>query len=320
MSKLMSKPTSKPLKALLFSLCFALAATALAQAQPAPECFEHAFAEVNGVNYHYVSGGEGPAVVLLHGWPETWYVWRNVMPQLAEAGYTVVAPDLRGMGETEIAEGGYDARTVASDIRALTEELGIARHYLAAHDIGVWSAYAYTNEYPDAVEAFVVLDVVLMDERFDEFSRPSAEGNFWHFAFFDAEGLPEFLLGDRFGAYMAGGFDASEFTPGAISQEERQVYVDLYSQPERLSASFEHYRAVEANVARTAEYKAAGFLPMPVLTLGAAPGTGASGIIVEQMRAASEDFEGRVLESCGHFIPTECPDLLADEMLSFFQR
>lgn len=287
-----------------------------------PAGFEVRTIEANGVSHHVVTGGAGPAVVLLHGWPESWVMWREVMPRLIDAGYTVIAPDLRGMGDSSIpADGDYDAATVASDVRAVAGALGHERYHLVSHDIGGWGGYAHAFAYPDATITYAALDVVMHDATYDAVTAPSRENNFWHFTFFDAEGVPEFLFEGRIGAFLQGGFDASEVTPGAVEPEERALYVANLERPGRLTAGFGHYRAVEANVAAAEAAKLRGTMRMPVLALGAAPGKGSSQILVDQMRAAAgETFEGRVVETCGHFMPTEYPGTVVDALLTHFER
>lgn len=293
---------------------------AIAAISVPPDRFERRTIEANGVAHNVVVGGSGPAVVLMHGWPESWVMWREVMPTLVEAGYTVIAPDLRGMGDSAIpADGDYTAATVASDIRAIANELGHERYHLVSHDIGGWGAYAHAFAYPDATITYAALDVVMHDATYDAISAPSGDNNFWHFTFFDAEGVPEFLFEGRIGPFLQGGFDSSEVTKGAIEPEERALYIANLERPGRLTAGFGHYRAVEANVA--AAEAAKGRMTMPVLALGAAPGTGSSQILVDQMRAATgEAFEGRVIETCGHFMPTECPGTIGEALLAHFEK
>src|SRR3712207_3166172 len=113
--------------------------------------FSHHTASVNGIQMHYVIGGQGEPVVLLHGWPETWYAWHRVMPALAK-NYTVIAPDLRGLGDSSKPPTGYDGKTVAEDIHQLVTQLGFDTIYLVGHDIGTWVAYPYAAEHPTEVE------------------------------------------------------------------------------------------------------------------------------------------------------------------------
>src|SRR6188472_2108754 len=142
--------------------------TAMAQQQPALEgisldidnmTFSHRTASVNGIQLHYVIGGHGDPVVLLHGWPETWYEWHHVMPALAK-NYTVIAPDLRGLGDSSKPPSGYDGRTTAEDLNQLISQLGFKKILLVAHDIGAQTAFTYAKTHPNNVSKLVIMDYI----------------------------------------------------------------------------------------------------------------------------------------------------------------
>jgi len=123
--------------------------------------FSHRYADVNGTRLHYVIGGEGPAVVLLHGWPYTWAEWRKLMPLLADAGFTVIAPDLRGLGDSAKAEAGYSKTNVAEDVRQVVHQLGLSEINLVGTDIGTMVAYAYASRHPDEVRRLVLSESLI---------------------------------------------------------------------------------------------------------------------------------------------------------------
>src|ERR687890_2623761 len=142
---------------------------AMAQQQPTLEgisfqidnmTFSHHTTSVNGIQMHYVIGGQGDPIVLLHGWPETWYAWRHVMPALAK-NYTVIAPDLRGLGDSSKPPTGYDGKTVAEDIHQLVIQLGFKTIFLVGHDIGTQIAYSYAAAHPTEVKSLVVMDLTI---------------------------------------------------------------------------------------------------------------------------------------------------------------
>ena len=120
--------------------------------------FSHHMATVNGIQMHYVIGGQGDPVVLIHGWPETWYEWHKIMPALAK-NYTVIAPDLRGLGDSSKPLTGYDGKTLAEDIHQLVTQLGFKTIFLVGHDIGSFVVYPYAAAHPTEVERLVVMDV-----------------------------------------------------------------------------------------------------------------------------------------------------------------
>src|SRR5919198_4710450 len=139
--------------------------------------FSHHMASVNGIQLHYVIGGHGDPVVLIHGWPQTWYEWRHVMPALAK-NYTVIVPDLRGLGDSSKPVTGYDGKTTAQDIYQLVSKLGFEKIFLVAHDIGAQTAYSYAAAHPNNVTKLVI-----MEFAFPGFLPPEFEGVTWWFAF-----------------------------------------------------------------------------------------------------------------------------------------
>jgi alpha/beta hydrolase fold len=156
--------------------------------------FSHHMTTVNGIQMHYVIGGQGDPVVLLHGWPETWYAWRHIMPALAE-NYTVIAPDLRGLGDSSKPPTGYDGKTVAEDIHQLVTQLGFRTIFLVAHDIGVWVAYPYAAAHPTEVEKLVIMEIpppgFFPHERIP-----------WWFYFHQTPNVPEALVQGRDGVFI----------------------------------------------------------------------------------------------------------------------
>ncbi|MGH9980842.1 MAG: alpha/beta fold hydrolase, partial [Nitrososphaeraceae archaeon] len=123
--------------------------------------YTHYKTTVNGFLMHYVIGGNGDPVVLLHGWPQTWYEWRNIIPELISNNYTVIAPDMRGLGDSEKTQTGYDTKTLAEDIYQLVKKLGYSKIYLVAHDWGGPVAYSYAAEHPEDVRKMIILDTLL---------------------------------------------------------------------------------------------------------------------------------------------------------------
>lgn len=161
--------------------------------------FTHYTTLVNGsVRLHYVMGGQGEPVLLWHGFLETWYCWRKIMPTLAEK-YTVIAPDMRGYGDSEKPSSGYDARTLALDFRALVQQLGFREIFIVAHDMGAPPALVYAGEYPDEVRGLAYLDEpVLTEENMQQVHKFTSDtlknGGLWWWAFGLAADVPERLI------------------------------------------------------------------------------------------------------------------------------
>ncbi|TBR57034.1 alpha/beta hydrolase [Westiellopsis prolifica IICB1] len=281
--------------------------------------FTHQYAFVNGIRLHYVIGGQGDPVILLHGWPHTWYQWHKVMPALAEH-YTVVAVDLRGFGDSSKPAVGYDSRTEAEDIYQLVRHLGFDRVFLAGSDWGSPVNYAYACAYPEDVRRIVSLDATLPGFGWEDLAEYSSEtsrlgGGIWHFNFNAVPDLPEALIAGRERIFISYFFNKYSYNPSGISEAEIDEYVRWYSAPGAVRGSLGLYRAIHESVRQNKE-NAKTKLKMPVLVLGASHGLGDRPI--KAMQAVAEDVRGTVIEGCGHFIPQERPEYLIEQMLQFF--
>lgn len=276
--------------------------------------FTHNTGSVNGIRLHYVIGGQGEPILLLPGWPETWYAWRKVMPTLAQH-YTVIALDMRGLGDSDKPEGGYDTRTVAEDIYGLVGQLGFKRIFLVGHDVASWVAYAYTAAHPDSVLRLVVLDAAIPGVTPEQAFQLSRDSKTWQFVFHAVPDLPEELTAGRERLYLSWFFQAKSAHPEAIGETDIDEYVRCYSAPKAMRAGFEYYRAVFDDITQNQEY-AKTKLKMPVLALGGEKATGNG--MLHTMQMAASDVRGGIVNDCGHYIPEERPDYLADQILSFF--
>lgn len=235
--------------------------------QPAFDAaFSHHKAEVNGVRLHYVTGGRGEPVVLLHGWAQTWYTWRRVMPLLSAAGFTVVVPDLRGMGDSARPADGYDKKTIAAEVAALMRQLGHERFSVAGHDLGAQVAYALGRHHPDQVSKVAVLDAPVPGiPPWDELTK---NPRLWHWTFYNVPDLPEAMIGGgRERLYFSWFYRQIAVDTNAIETDLDEV-VRAYSQPGALRAGLAYFRAFEQDARDNAGY-AQSKLKMPVLDGGA---------------------------------------------------
>jgi pimeloyl-ACP methyl ester carboxylesterase len=300
--------------ALLVAILLVLFGTAHGvEAQPnsgSPATLSHSTAQINGVAYHYVESGSGPAVVLLHGWPVTWRHWSPIIPTLAEH-YSVVAPDLRGLGQTEKTEGGYDKRTVAEDVYLLLRHLGHERAYVVGHDIGGMVAFALAHEHPEMVRKLVILDVPIPGLGIWEQSLQ----RLWHLGFHQVPDLPEALVSGNVRAYLRYFFTFNVYNRDALDENEIEEYVQAYSQPGALRAGFAYYRAFSDD-SKANEVYARSKLTMPVLALGAALTTRDG--TFRQLEPVAERIQGGIIEQSGHWLATEQPGELASRLLTFF--
>jgi pimeloyl-ACP methyl ester carboxylesterase len=156
---------------------------------------------LDDVRLHYVTAGSGDPVLLLHGWPQTWFEWRRVIPALASR-YTVIAPDMRGIGDSSRPVGGYDKRTVANDIYQLVHKLGLEKIFLVGHDWSGPVAYAYACAHPAEVRKLVILDVTIPGGAWEKFPQITRRGGIWHLAFHSVRDLPEALVAGRERTYL----------------------------------------------------------------------------------------------------------------------
>lgn len=279
-----------------------------------PGC-EHGYAEVNGVRLHYVKGGAGTPIVLLHGFPQTWYEWRHVMPRLAEE-YTVLAVDLRGCGESEKPVSGYDKVTVAEDIHALAVHLDYNHTYVVGHDIGGAVAYCWARNHPEMVRKLAFIEMVLPGFHLDKEWQANRKLRNWHIYFHMARDMPELLVTGRERLYLSWFFQQyGTYNANALSPEEIDEFVRSYAAPGGLRGGFEHYRAFWEDsewVRQNLEPK----LTLPVLALGGEHALRDEPI--QDMREVAENVRGEIVPDASHYIVDEAPEFVLDRLLSFF--
>jgi len=271
-----------------------------------------------GLRLHYVTAGEGErTVVLLHGFPQTWWEWHKIIPGLVEAGYRVVAPDYRGAGDSWRPLGGYDKRTMAEDIhRLLRQHAGVAGPVaVVGHDIGLMVAFAFAEAHRDEVTHLAIIDAPLPGTAV--FDRIRSDPRVWHFAFHGTRDIPEMLVAGRERPYLQSFFNARIFDPSAISAADLDLYVSAYSAPGAMRAGFELYRAFDRDAEDNREaLRRRGKLAMPVLAVGGAVST--SGPVVEEMmREVALDVTGLRVQGAAHWIAEESPGALLAGLLEF---
>jgi pimeloyl-ACP methyl ester carboxylesterase len=277
--------------------------------------FSHHMASVNGIQLHYVIGGKGDPVVLLHGWPETWYAWRHVMPALAK-NYTVIAPDLRGLGDSSKPLTGYDGKTLAEDIYQLVTQLGFKTIFLVGHDIGTQVAYSYAVAHPTEVKRLAVMELTIPG------FAPAGRMPLWWATFHQTPDVPEALVQGKEMMYLSWFYHNLANNPAAITQEDINEYVSHYSAPGGMRAGFEYYRAIPQDAIQNMNYSKTK-LTMPVLGLGggytpAFGGNVTMPSVVYGMKKLAQNVTGIVVPNSGHWIPEEQPEFLTDQLLKFF--
>ncbi len=278
----------------------------------ADEAIRSQFATVNGVKLHYLRAGSGneTPIVLLHGYAQTSHMWRLLMPKLATR-HAVIAPDLRGAGASDKPESGYDKKTLAQDIHALTQSLGFSKVKLVGHDIGLMVAYAYASQYPQEVESVVLMDAFL--PGIGDWTKVWLLRDLWHFHFYGE--VPLKLVAGRERIYFEHFWnDFAADRTRSVSERDRQVYATAYAQPGGMRAGFEYFKAFEQDAKDFAEF-AMRKLPMPMLVLS---GEKASGeFLIEQGRLVASDVRGVIIKGSGHWLIDEAPDQTMSELVAF---
>jgi pimeloyl-ACP methyl ester carboxylesterase len=201
---------------------------------------------VGDVSLHHVRGGDGPGLVLLHGFPQDWYEWRRVLPRLATAS-TVVAIDLRGVGGSDAPPDGYDAATMAEDVHGLVERLGLGPVDVVGHDIGGMVAYAYARLHPATTATATVIEALV--PGVEPFANADLDVPLWHGEFHMIPTLPETLVTDRQAPYFRYFFDIGTRCDDVITDDDVAHYAAAYGDAAHLHAAFEMYRAIPANAA-----------------------------------------------------------------------
>jgi pimeloyl-ACP methyl ester carboxylesterase len=279
----------------------------------------HGMAEVEPqLRIHYVTAGDGPrTIVLLHGFPQTWWEWRSVIPALVEAGFRVVAPDYRGAGHSGRPAAGYDKATMAGDVhRLVRDHLGIAEPVVVVgHDIGLMVAYSYARRYQDDVSHLAVIDAPLPGTTV--FDRLSSDPRVWQFAFHAVRDIPEMLIAGREGPYLQHFFTTRSADPSAITAEDLDVYVAAYAAPGGIRAGMELYRAFDQDAAdNRATLEQDRKLALPVLSVGGAIST--TGRLMDpMMREVADNVTALLVDGAGHWIPEEQPSVLAKALHEF---
>jgi pimeloyl-ACP methyl ester carboxylesterase len=267
-------------------------------------------AEIDGVKLHYTTGGHGPTVILLHGYAETSRMWTPILPVLGEK-FTVIAPDLPGIGDSGIPANGLDMKAAAIRIHGLARSLGVEKARVVGHDIGLMVAYAYAAQFPAEVEKLVVMDAFL----------PGVEGGdavynnpgLWHFRFHGE--TPAALVRGRERMYFD--YYWNEFAADktrSLSEADRKAYTEAYSRPGRMKAGWAYFASFPQTAKDFAQLSQTR-LTMPVLSIGGEKSLGE--VLGQQMKVVASDVTVVVLKDTGHWILEENPKGTTDALVKF---
>jgi len=286
--------------------------------------FTNHTAEVNGTQLHYVDGGQGPALICLPGWPQTWYSYHRVAPELAQH-FRVIVIDIRGMGSSGTPPSGYDKKTMAADVYALLQQLGIEKVHVLGHDIGGMVAMSLAFNFPELVEKLIVADGLHPSEGMMQMRLLPAPGTFndkidhqqpytWWMSFNQVKGLPEKLLEGRYLYLLDWLFQYVMVDDSKMSDFEKEVYAAVYNQPERIRASNAWYQTFNQDIEDAKGYSQ---LQMPVLGIAS---NVSHGFYHYALPALAVNHQIVHLADTGHYMFEENPEAVNKAIISFLNN
>jgi pimeloyl-ACP methyl ester carboxylesterase len=278
------------------------------------DAFSSRFVDTGDVRLHAVIGGDGPPLLLIHGWPGSWYYWRLVMPALAR-DFEVIAVDQRGIGLSDKPEDGYDAGTLADDLVGLMDALGHERFAVVGVDTGMLIGYALAADHPGRVAR-----VALGEAPLPGITPPTplvlpdqVKARLWHIPFNQQDKVNEQLVTGREDIFFGAEFSASAGT-NKLPAETVKYYVDGLSDPDALHGSFQLYRAFGTTTAQN-EQRRTRRLAMPVLAMGGAESVGA--MAADTMKLTADDVDTLVIPGTGHWLAEQAPDRMVEALTEF---
>jgi pimeloyl-ACP methyl ester carboxylesterase len=284
--------------------------TVAPKAEQLPPGFTEKSATVNGVRINYKIGGQGPAVVLLHGYAETSHMWLPLMPQLA-TNHTVIVPDLRGAGNSERPQGGYDKKTMAKDIHELVQQLGFKEVSIVGHDIGLMVAYAYAAQFPSEVNKVVLMDAFL--PGVGDWKSVWLMRDLWHFHFYGE--TPLALVKGRERTYFEHFWnDFAADRTHSVPEADRQFYAAAYARDDGMRAGFEYFKNFEQDAKDFAALSTTK-LNMPLLVLSGEKASGT--FLIDQAKLVATNVTGNVVQGSGHWLIEEAPDQVIPALVTF---
>lgn len=284
-----------------------------------PAGYRSEFAQVHGFRMHYVRGGHGSPVVLIHGFPLTWSEWRAQMPELAKH-HDVIAVDLRGAGASGVPANGYDYATMASDIHALLVRLHVAGGIqIVAHDVGMSISYSYAAQWPREVRRMVVMEAPIPDKsiyKLPALSPDPAKATVWHFGFFQEPFAQTLITGHEY-VFTKGFINEFLGVRHAFSASEYRYYTSFLKQPQRLGAWLKVYRQLRTDVAENARFRARGKLHMPILAVGGSKSFGTG--VAKQWKQYATTVHSTILVGSGHWVTEEKPKQVTHLVTEFLR-
>jgi len=274
---------------------------------------ESRYATVNGIRMHYLEAGSGDPVYLLHGFAQTSHMWRPLIAELAKT-HTVIAPDLRGFGQTTKAPAGYEKKSMAQDVHALAQSLGHTRVGMVGHDIGLMVAYAYAAQYPSEVTRLVLMDAFI--PGVGDTTNLFLLRDLWHFHFYGP--TPLALVTGRERTYLEHFWNDFAADPKhSVSEADRRFYANAYAQPGAMRSGMEVFRAFDQDAKDNAEL-AKTKLAIPLLVLGGEKSGGE--FLIAQGKLVADNVNGVLVKGSGHWLMDEAPGQVIPLIVAFFAQ
>lgn len=315
MKMLFKKSQTRTLLCCILILC---AITAISQpsttVKPAnpPAGFKHEMASVKGINIHYVTGGTGEPLLLVHGFGQNWYMWNRLLPELGKH-FTIIAPDMPGLGESDKPESGYDKKTIADDLHALMTALGYKKINLVGHDIGLMVAYAYAAQFSDDVKKLALLDALLPGVE-PVWSQVKASA--WWFGFFAMSTSSEVVAGKE-KEFLTGFWPVVGHVTNAFTQQETDEFIRAYATPKSTYGAFHWFAAFEKDAKDNMKFMKTK-LKMPVLAMG---GEYFGAAFLEQhCKLVAEDVTASSIKGAGHWLVQENTQQVQHDLLAFLLK
>ncbi|MDT3400960.1 alpha/beta fold hydrolase [Mucilaginibacter terrae] len=284
---------------------------AVSAANP-PSNFKHQYATVNKVKIHYVIGGKGEPLLLIHGFGQNWYMWNRLLPELSKH-FTVIAPDLRGVGESGKPAGGYDKKNMAVDMHELTQKLGYKQVNVVGHDIGLMVAYAYAAQFPDDVKKLALLDALLPGIE-PVWSQVKAQA--WWFGFFAQPHAGELVSG-KVGLFLTDFWPVVGFQKKAFTAAERAEFIRAYSVPGATTGAFHWFGYFNQDAKDNIEF-AKQKIKMPVLTMGSDHFAGP--FLATHTKLVATNVQESVIKDSGHWVVQENTPQVKKDLLAFLLK
>ena len=297
------------------------AAQPMAEEFPTPAGFTPGYQTVDGVKLHYLKGGNGPLVLLVHGFGQSWYEWHQLMPLLA-ADHTVVAVDLPGLGQSATTKS-YAGQDVAKLLHKFAKHFSPDRKFdLVAHDIGIWNTYPMLVENEADIRRVVYMEAPIPDDSIYSYPAftPEGESLVWHFSFFEAKNdLAQTLITGKERFFFEHFIKVHAANTAVFTPKLLDLYARSYAKPSSLDAAFAYYRALNETARRNKPLSRTK-LTMPILAIGGGGNGGFGDKEAEQIRQYATNVTGESLPGCGHWLPEECPGSLNPLVVNFLKR